>query len=55
MKTLRSSAPPSSILCPQRAYRNAACTDIRATFERIRAEQAAQAASNVATLRKVKS
>ena len=41
-KTLKSSAPVSSILNPAFKYRKAANTDVAATFARIRAEQAAE-------------
>ena len=42
MKPLRSSAPAHSILNPARAYTPAAATDLAATFERVRKQQAAE-------------
>lgn len=39
-KPLKSSAPPTSILSPSFVYVNAAHTDIRARFDKVRREQA---------------
>lgn len=46
LKPLRSTAPASSILSPSFPYKNAAQTDVAATFARVRAEQAAEAKAN---------
>jgi hypothetical protein len=53
MKPLRSTAPRSSLLHPERPYTNSASTDVAATFARIRA-QMAQAKAKVQPIKEKK-